>query len=248
MAKKAKKPDLSKKVMKTIRTQKVKMKPRLWFALSSLLLGIGLAISLVLAVFFVNLVLFKIQTQGPLAFLLLGRLGIKGFLANFPWLPIILAFSGVAGGLFLLKRYDFSYKKSFWGIALLVMAFILTLGFLVDRIGANKKIAEFVVLRRAYRQEFSGQDWVVGEIVAVNQEEILLETPLRKEVRVIRGEDTLVPTDSDLSVGQRIRVVGEWQNGDFKAKGIVEGRVAWRRLKPLFLKKIKGAKSFKPSR
>lgn len=248
MAKKAKKSDLTKKVMTTIRTQKVKMKPRLWFALSSMLLGIGLAVSLVLAIFFVNLVLFKIQAQGSLAFLFLGRLGIRGFLANFPWWSVTLAVGGVAGGLFLLKRYDFSYKKSFWGIALLVVAFILTLGFLVDRIGANKKIANFVVLRQAYRQEFSGQNWVVGEIIEINQEEILLETPLRKQIRVIKGENTLVPTGSDFTVGQRIRVVGEWQDGDFKAKGIIEGRVVWRWLKPLFLKKIKGAKTFKPSR
>lgn len=114
--KSAKGQDLTKKIMKEIRQKKVKMRPRIYFIAGSLLLSIGLAGTTILAIFFINLVLFRLRIHQPFGFLILGRPGLRPFLLTFPWLSLLVALGGIIGGRALLKKYDISYKKKLLGI------------------------------------------------------------------------------------------------------------------------------------
>ncbi|PIS09113.1 hypothetical protein COT75_03135 [Candidatus Beckwithbacteria bacterium CG10_big_fil_rev_8_21_14_0_10_34_10] len=135
-----KKIDLSAQVMKKIKAKKVVMKPRVYFILGSVLLGVGMAGLVMATVFFINLVLFRLRFDRPFAFMALGRPGLRPFFLIFPWLPLLVSIAGVVGGCQLLKKYDFSYKKSFLGIFIALVVLVLTLGFVLSRTKVNERI------------------------------------------------------------------------------------------------------------
>lgn len=228
MPKSKKKTDLSKKVMGQIHKKHVKMHPRLYFVLGSLLLGIGLAGAVVLATIFINLAFFRLRIHGPLGYLWFGGFGLKPFLATFPWLPLLIAIGGILSGLVLLRRYDISYKKSFLALVIGLVALVLTTGFLLDYIGLNERMERLRPLRPLYPPQFAGKDWVTGEIIEVGGDELIIVTPEEREVTIKLEKRTLLPFGGDFKEGERIRAIGKWQDDVFVAIGIGKGRLDWR--------------------
>lgn len=207
-------------VMEKIRSGKVTMRPRAFFILASVILGIGFAGSIMLAVFFLHVALFRFRIHAPLGFLLFGGPGLRPFFTTFPLIPLLLAASGLFGGMYLLRKYDFSYRKNFAGLVVLLSTAILTLGFLLDSTGLGERIGHARYLRGVYQTEFVGQDWVVGEVMAAGGQELTLITPDGEDVQVSRDETTLLPFGADFREGDVVRVVGEWEDGIFIARGI----------------------------
>ena len=219
-----KKDSLTKSVMTQIHKKKVKMKPRSYFIIGSLLLGIGLTGVLVLTVFFVNLMTFRLRTHNPFSYLWFGHSGLKPFLTVFPWWPLLLIVGGFAGGIILLKRRDVSYKKGFFALIIGLIISISTLGFLLDKMDFNRRTKGLKPLRPFYESQCIGEDWVFGSILEVKDKEIKLVTPTEEEILVEWDEETLLPLGSDFEVGERIKAIGEWQEEVFAAEGIVRNR------------------------
>lgn len=146
--------DLSKKVMQEIKKRDVKMRPRLYFVGGSILLGLGLAGAIITAVFFLNLFLFRLRILGPLGYLRLGRPGILPLVTTIPWTVLLVSVAAIAAGLTLLKRYEFSYKKNFLVLAIVLIVVVAVLGFLLERAGFNERVAPHPPMRRLYRNYF----------------------------------------------------------------------------------------------
>ncbi|HNV45036.1 MAG TPA: hypothetical protein PKG78_01175, partial [Candidatus Woesebacteria bacterium] len=151
MSKTAKRPatkelDLSQEIMSKVKTGEINMKPKWYFVLGSSLLFFAVVVLLVMAVFFFNLTVFMLRHQGPMR---LWRL--ETLLSQLPlWIPI-LAVLALWGGVKLLKKYDFSYKKNFLLIIVgLVLAIILA-AFAIDSLGFNEFWARKEPMRRFYQ-------------------------------------------------------------------------------------------------
>jgi len=228
MPKTKKEADLSQKVMEQIKKEKVKMRPRVYFLVGSVLLGVGLAGAIIGAILFFNLAFFRMRIHGPFSFLMFGEFGFRPFLATFPWLPLFMSLAAILAGIILLKHYDISYKKSFLVLAIALAVLVLTMGFVLDKIGLNERLERAGPLPPFYPSNFTNQDWVMGEIIEIKEEELVITTPRGEEVRIFRQEETLLPFGGDFKVGERIRAVGEWQGEVFVAKGIGKGGMQWR--------------------
>jgi hypothetical protein len=224
-----KKTDLARKVMTQIDKEGVKMRPRLYFVLGSILLGIGLGMAVVFGAFFFNLAFFRLRVHEPFGFLWFGQFGLRPFIFIFPWFRLFLASIFIILGIILLRRYEISYKKSFLALALSLVILVLTAGFLIDRIGFNEQVRRIPPMQPFYHNGFEGQEWVIGEIIETGEKEIKIETPEGKEVTVKWDEKTLLPLGSDFQIGERIRAIGEWQEETtFQARGISQGGMPWR--------------------
>ena len=237
MTKTKKKPDLSKRVMKQIHEKQLKIRPRIYFVAGSLLLGFGLAGTIAVAVFFINLFLFRVRTHGPFDYLWFGRFGLRPFLSIFPWIPFLIAIAGIFGGLILLKRYDISYKKNFWGLVISLVTFILVVGFFLDRVGFNEKLEGLRPVHPLYQNQFMGRDWIIGEIIQVEDRELIVVSPRGEKIRVVINKNSLLPFGGDFKPGERIRAVGEWsppsrpEDKVFIAKGISKADLPWQMFK-----------------
>lgn len=119
-------------VMSKIREGKIETRPKIYFILGSLLAFLGLVSSIVISVFLFGLMRFLSRTHGPL-----GEYRLEQLLSSFPWWAPVFAVLGLISGIWLLRRYDFSYKiDSKIVVAGFILA-IITAGVLIDMTGVN---------------------------------------------------------------------------------------------------------------
>ena len=92
---------------------------------------------------------------------------------------------------------------------------------MVDRAKPEGPLGRLPPTRPLYQGHFKGEDWVVGEVLAIGDQQVTLQTPEGKEVVVTWDETTRLPLGGDFEEGNLVRAVGEWQDGTLKAKGIL---------------------------
>jgi len=124
--------DITGAVMDRIHRGKIKMRPKVHFVIGSLLMFVGLVASMLTSVFFVGLLRFSIRARGPMA-----EFHLEHLLSNFPWWIVVVAVLSLVIGIWLLRRYDFSYKVNFKVILVAFIAAILVAGWIIDMTGVN---------------------------------------------------------------------------------------------------------------
>ena len=139
--------NLEKEIMTKIESGQIKMKPRWFFVVGSLATILGLVGLSVLSIFLVSLMSFSLRTHG-----VMGEIRYQEILSNFPWWAVLVAIGGLGAGLFILKRYDFSYKKNYLAFSLGVILAILVAGWLVDYVGLDKVWSNQEPMRKLYQQ------------------------------------------------------------------------------------------------
>ncbi|MBU1110863.1 hypothetical protein KKB83_04575 [Patescibacteria group bacterium] len=217
-------PDITSRVMTEIKSRGIKMKPRIYFAAGSVLLGLGLATIFILAVFVINLTSFRLRMDVPFEFLRFGKPGLPPFLAIFPWPFLLFACISIYAGLKLLKKLDFSYKHNFIMIALITVMCIVGAGLAVDKIGLNERWAQARPLKGLYHQKIPNGNWVMGKIIEVKNDKITIQNPEGQELTIITDNATRFLGTKKFVIGQHIRAFGEPQSGTFLAESIVSSQ------------------------
>lgn len=129
-------------VMDRIHHDKIRMRPRVYFIVGSLLTFIGLVLSILTSVFLIGLIRFSLRAHGPM-----GEYRLEELLSHFSWWGPICALSGLVIGIWLLRRYDFSYKLNFKVMTIVFVAAIIVAGWVLDMTGLND-----VLLKRGSAQ------------------------------------------------------------------------------------------------
>lgn len=139
--------NLEKTVMTKITTGAINMKPRWFFILGSVSVMLGLISASIGAIFLMNLIFFSLRQHGPM-----GEWRLQLMIENFPWWILLSAICGVVFGIYLLKKYDFSYKKNFSLIAGGFVVAIILAAFLVDLTGINDLWSRQGPMRKFYQR------------------------------------------------------------------------------------------------
>ena len=146
MSKEQKKVNFEKEVMSKIISGKIAMRPKWYFVLGSVFSIVGLAALSIMSVFSVNIILFLLRRHGPMA-----QWRLEVMLESFPlWIPL-LAIAGIGMGVWLLRKYDFSYKKNFPVIVIGFVISIIIVGFIIDRLGLNDLWSRGGMMRKFYQ-------------------------------------------------------------------------------------------------
>ena len=119
-------------VMDRIHQGKIKMRPRVYFVIGSLLTFIGLVASIITSIFLVGLIRFSLRTHGPM-----GEYRLDKMLSSFPWWLVLVGIVGFIIGILLLRKYDFSYKLNFKVIIIGFVLAIIVAGWVIDMAGLN---------------------------------------------------------------------------------------------------------------
>jgi uncharacterized membrane protein YdcZ (DUF606 family) len=135
-------------VMNKISAGHIIMRPRWYFILGSTLMGLGLVAASIGAIFLINLNFFLLRQHGPM-----GELRLQLMLESFPWWIPFLAILGIATGVFLLKKYDFSYKRNFTLIASFFVIALILAAFLIDLTGINDTWFRQGPMKRLYQNQ-----------------------------------------------------------------------------------------------
>jgi uncharacterized membrane protein len=119
-------------IMSKIHKGQIKMRPRLYFLFGYILSIVGLVFSFITSIFFIGITRFNLRSHGPM-----GQYRLEQLLSTFSWWMPILAILGLITGIWLLRKYDFSYKINFKLLIIGVVASILIAGFVIDMVGLN---------------------------------------------------------------------------------------------------------------
>jgi hypothetical protein len=134
-------------VMSKVRDREIVMKPRWYFFLGSVLLFFGLVSLSISAIFLTNLTLFLLRRHGPM-----GEWKLQLILNSFPlWIPLA-ATVGIIFGIWILQKYDFSYKNSFKLITVGFVAAIILSALALNSLGLNEGWSKQGPMRQFYQQ------------------------------------------------------------------------------------------------
>ena len=151
---------LAENVMTRIRDGRVKMRPKWYFVAGSALAFAGIVLSVVVSVFLLSVAQFALRSHGPM-----GSYRLDQMLAAFPWWAPVLAIASLAGGIGLLRRYDFSYRKNFFAIAMVFVFAVVAAGWIIDATGLDDawlKRGPMRGMMRPYMQEATDHVVPVG--------------------------------------------------------------------------------------
>lgn len=119
-------------IMTRIKSEKVTMRPKIFFIIGSIFAGLGLLTSIITGIFFTTLLRFALRTHGPM-----GEYRFQEIVASFPWWVLLLAVASIGMSILLLRRFEFSYKRNFGLIILLFVAAIILASFIIDASGLD---------------------------------------------------------------------------------------------------------------
>ncbi len=134
-------------IMDQIHEEKIKMRPKVYFILGSILAFVGLVSSVVVSVFLVGLIRFSLRTHGPMASYRLDQI-----LSSFPWWAPVLAIAGLIAGIWLLRKYDFSFKINFKVVIIGFILAVISGGWVIDSIGLNDALTRRGPMQGMMRQ------------------------------------------------------------------------------------------------
>jgi uncharacterized membrane protein YjjP (DUF1212 family) len=130
--------NINKDIMSQIASKQIKMKPRFYFIIGSILTFIGSISTIIVSIFLISLIRFSLRTNYGWR----GQYKLDQMISNFPWWTIVLAIISLTVGFWLIHKYDFSYKIK---PSVLIIGFIiLTIftGIIVDLIGVNDRLSK----------------------------------------------------------------------------------------------------------
>lgn len=136
-------------VMDKIHHDKIKMRSKMYFAFGSFLAFLGLIASMLISVFLVGLLRFSLRSHGPM-----GEYRLEQILSNFPWWAVAVAVLGLFIGIWILRRYDFSYKLNFKVLVIGFVAAIILAGWIFDMSGLNDLLFRQGPMQGIMRQYF----------------------------------------------------------------------------------------------
>lgn len=144
--------NIEEKIMSAIKEEQVKMKPRWYFVLGSVLMTGGLTGLAILSTFLVSVISFSVRTHGGV-----GRvMHYERFFVTFPFGAVILAIVGIGVGVWLLKKYDFSYKRNFLLLITSAISAIFFAGLLINYTGIDRMWMKRGPMRNFYQQYDGG--------------------------------------------------------------------------------------------
>lgn len=144
-------PKFDQSIMAEINSGKLKMRSKWYFVFGSLLSIFSLVGLSLVSIFSTNLILFLLRRHGSMA---QWRLNL--ILQSLPiWIPILTVITLILG-IWLLKKYDFSYKKNFLLIIFIFIFSIILSAFLLDHFGLNQIWSQQGKMRQFYQNLESG--------------------------------------------------------------------------------------------
>jgi magnesium-transporting ATPase (P-type) len=128
--------NITQEIMRKIEVGEIKMKPKIYFLLGSIITFIGLISTVIVSTFSIGLIRFSLRSHGPM-----GQYRLDQIMTKFPWWTLILAIFTLTLGIWLIRKYNFSYKVK---PGLIIIGFILAIiigGYIIDITGVNDTIS-----------------------------------------------------------------------------------------------------------
>ncbi len=216
------------KVLNKIKSGEVKMKPKMYFILKTVLIMIGFLAAGLFVLFLISFIGFHLRASGVWFLPGFGLRGFRTFFSYLPWLLILIAALSIIVMETLLKRFAFVWRKPIIYSLLVVILIAFLGGFLIDKTPFHQGL--FLKAREGklplagpiYRDfgmpRFQGvQRGVVEEIT---EKGFKIRTFDDQLLTVVLIGDTQFPPGKEIKQGDSVVVMGERGDDTVQAFGV----------------------------
>jgi hypothetical protein len=213
--------NLKKQILQQIKKRKIKVKSNFNIWAQRLGLGSGVVLAVLSLVFLAAATIYWIRTNQDLLIhpFRQGR-GLQIFLLTFPYLLIMTAIVLFILLSWLLKKYDFSYKKPFLAIFSVLIGLVIIVGLWSHQ---HPFLAHF--FRRHTR---TGQwhtknrlGFVIGEVVKKETNQFLVTDNISQQKFIILFDNNTFFPRQKPKIGSLIRAIGKIDKNKVNAEVIV---------------------------
>ena len=226
--------DMKDNLLKKISSNEVVMRPKIYFTLKLIALGVISFLVLAVSVFTFNFILWSIHAQATDAFLGFGRRGIPLFLAAFPWTLLIVDIALIFVLQWIVRRFYHGYRKP---ILLALIGIFVIMGAAGTVIDLATPVNDFLYrgdsrfvpsqVRDIYRNTRSSPrpvgDTCLCVITAIGTSTLIAENAVlgstTQFIVMVPSHDSHATTSS-LSVGDTVMVAGDREGNTIQAFGI----------------------------
>jgi hypothetical protein len=222
------KKSISEVVLEKIKTGKIKMHPKIYFILKTILIIFGVLIIIPFILFLASFILFSLHINGIWFLPWFGFRGFGMFLNYFPWILILIAIFLIALLEMLTKRFSFVYRRPIVYSLIIVISIVFLASFLINKttlhpnLFKQARVGRLPLAGPMYRSfgmpEF--HDMHRGIISEVMDNGFIIETERGEKLTINVTSDTNFPPEFTAEEGDRVMVIGERNDDIISAFGI----------------------------
>ncbi len=237
------------KVLNKIKSGRVKMKPKIYFILKTVLLISGTLVLISFIIYFVSFVIFSLRVSGVLFLPKFGFSGMKIFLNSLPWfLILIIAILIILLEIFA-KKFTFVYRRPILYSLLGIIMIVFIGSFLIDKTPFHSNLFWKAQQRRlpgigmVYRNFGAPRIGNVhhGAVSEVIDNGFKIETPCGEALTIVVSPKISLILKTDIKEGDAIVVLGKRSNSTVQAFDI---RKVEKDLNLFQSQRVRGYKSF----
>jgi hypothetical protein len=205
-------------VFEKIKNGQVKMHPRIYFVLKSILAVFAIVFSVLFILYLVSFIIFSLRASGTWFMPKFGFPGLKIFFAHLPWILIVVAAAFVVLLEVFAKRFNFIYRKPILYSFLSILLMAMIGGFLLEKtplhsvLFSKARAGNFPGMGYIYR-EFGGapkmREGQLGVIITVFENGYIIEKPDGVTTTITTtGKTRIHDEEESIIEGDKIVVMG----------------------------------------
>ncbi len=218
------------RVLESIKSGRVVMRPRWHFVLKAVLLAVGGSIIFLAILYLVSFTLFILRRTGILFVPSFGARGWYVFLVSLPWILILVSLVFILVLEVLVRQYAFAYRRPLLYSLLGIILLVFLGGFIVDSAHVQGRFSRFaeehrVPFARDFYRQFQPPRF--GNVHGGNITEVASSGFVMKDMEgdffsVIITPRTRLPLGADFSTGDSVVVFGDIESTTIQAFGVRE--------------------------
>jgi len=228
MNKNFKKTSLTEKVINKVKSGQVKMKPKMYFVLKTVLFSLITLFTALFALFLMSFIIFVLKANGVWFLPSFGLKTIGMFFTSLPWILILIAIILIIVLELLVKNFSFAYRRPIFYSVLVIIIFIALGSFTIGRIQIHDNLflkaqEDKLSIAGKFYREFSkskSSQMHKGVILDVIDNGFYLKTFDGEILTVITDSNTKLPLDKSISKDDKIIILGERSDDNVKAVDI----------------------------
>jgi len=216
---------ISEVVFEKIKTGEVKMKPKIYFILKTILIVLGVIVLVLFILYLISFILFTLRASGTWFLPGFGFSGMRVFLGSIPWVLILIAIVLIVALEVFAKRFAFVYRKPIFYSMVCIIIFVLLGSFIIDKTQFHSNLfwraqgGGLPIMGKLYR-DFNVtkfKDVHRGVIVEMIDQGFFLEKADGQILNII-----IIPKTRFISgeAGDDVIVMGTRDNGTVRAFGV----------------------------
>ncbi|MEA3452936.1 MAG: hypothetical protein U9Q96_01190 [Patescibacteria group bacterium] len=235
----------SDKVLEKIKQGQVKMRPKIYFILKTLLVVLGIIISTLFALYLISFIVFALRASGAWYLSGFGFEGMKASIVLIPWVLILVALILIIVLEILVKRFSFSYRQPIFYTLLGIIIFVFLGSFAIGKTGFHTNLFQrardgrLPVAESFYRGFGMGKFKNVhrGTVSELKENGFTIKTRRGDILIVIITEETRFLFEGDVEIDDMVIIMGEVNDNTVVAIGVrrVNDEIGFLLKKPMLM-------------